>query len=381
MTTERAEFDVVVVGSGAAGMTAALAAAQHGLRGGGAGEDRHFGGSTARSGGGIWAPGNEVLRRAGVADTPEQARAYLAHVAGDEVPAARQQALLAHGPAMLVLRAASTPRSTSPGCRATPTTTPRRRAGWPPGAASSRCRSTARVLGARAGPPQPGLPPGADGRGHHPGRLPVAEPRPPPSRGRCWPARRSEAGWPAAACCGQRTAQHGPGPRRRAAGGPGRPAQVPVWLNTPLTGLDVTGGRVTGVGCIRDGQPAVIAAAAASCWPRAASSATSEMRRRYQRPPIGTEWTTGAAGNTGDAILAGAGRRGRARPDGRRLVGPVHPAARAARTSAWPSAACPAACWSTARASASSTRPPRTSTPCTPCTTATRPAPRTSRPG
>src|SRR5262249_56037946 len=29
------------------------------------------------------------------------------------------------------------------------------------------------------------------------------------------------------------------------------------------------------------------------------------MRRRYQRPPIGTEWTTGAAGNTGDAIAAG----------------------------------------------------------------------------
>src|SRR5262249_38874199 len=31
----------------------------------------------------------------------------------------------------------------------------------------------------------------------------------------------------------------------------------------------------------------------------------AEMRRRYQRAPIGTEWTTGAAGNTGDAIAAG----------------------------------------------------------------------------
>ena len=29
------------------------------------------------------------------------------------------------------------------------------------------------------------------------------------------------------------------------------------------------------------------------------------MRERYQQPPIGTDWTTGAAGNTGDAIVAG----------------------------------------------------------------------------
>ena len=53
-----------------------------------------FGGSTARSGGGIWAPGNTVLRRAGVADTPEQASAYLAHVTDGHVPEERRQALL-----------------------------------------------------------------------------------------------------------------------------------------------------------------------------------------------------------------------------------------------------------------------------------------------
>ena len=30
-----------------------------------------------------------------------------------------------------------------------------------------------------------------------------------------------------------------------------------------------------------------------------------EMRRQHQRAPVGTQWTTGAAGNTGDGILAG----------------------------------------------------------------------------
>ena len=109
MTTDQVEFEVVVVGSGAAGMTAALAAAQHGLSVVVIEKTGRFGGSTARSGGGLWVPGNEVLRRAGVADTPEQARTYLAHVADSCVSAERQQALLAQGPAMLSFVRAHTP--------------------------------------------------------------------------------------------------------------------------------------------------------------------------------------------------------------------------------------------------------------------------------
>src|SRR5258705_12639281 len=106
---DQAEFDVVVVGSDAAGMTAALTAAHHGLRVVVIEKTDRFGGSTARSGGGLWLPGNEVLRKAGVRDTPEQARAYLAFVAGGDVTAERQRALLEHGPAMLALVRASTP--------------------------------------------------------------------------------------------------------------------------------------------------------------------------------------------------------------------------------------------------------------------------------
>ena len=67
------EYDVVVVGSGAAGMTAAMAAAHRGLRTVLIEKAPHFGGSTARSGGGVWIPNNEVLRRDGVPDTEEAA--------------------------------------------------------------------------------------------------------------------------------------------------------------------------------------------------------------------------------------------------------------------------------------------------------------------
>src|ERR1700685_2692956 len=109
MAPEDPEFDVVVAGSGAAGQTAAASAARQGLSVVVIEKTAYFGGSTARSGGGLWVPGNAVLRRAGVRDTPGQASTYLAHVAGDCVSGARRQALLDHGPAMLAFVRAHTP--------------------------------------------------------------------------------------------------------------------------------------------------------------------------------------------------------------------------------------------------------------------------------
>ncbi|HEX9554227.1 MAG TPA: FAD-dependent oxidoreductase, partial [Streptosporangiaceae bacterium] len=109
MASEEPEFDVVVAGSGAAGMTAAITAARQGLRVVVIEKTSNFGGSTARSGGGVWIPGNSVLRRAGVRDTPELASTYLAHVAGDGVSPERQRALLERGPAMLDLITSATP--------------------------------------------------------------------------------------------------------------------------------------------------------------------------------------------------------------------------------------------------------------------------------
>ena len=65
------EYDVVVVGSGAAGMVAALTAAHQGLSTVVVEKAAHYGGSTARSGGGVWIPNNEILKRDGVPDTAE----------------------------------------------------------------------------------------------------------------------------------------------------------------------------------------------------------------------------------------------------------------------------------------------------------------------
>ena len=95
------ELDVVVVGSGAAGMVAALTAAHRGLSTIVIEKAPHFGGSTARSGGGVWIPNNEVLKRDGVRDTPEAARTYLHSIIGDIVEPERIDTYLDHGPEML----------------------------------------------------------------------------------------------------------------------------------------------------------------------------------------------------------------------------------------------------------------------------------------
>ena len=103
------EFDVVVVGSGAAGMTAALAAAHHGLKTVVVEKAVKFGGSTARSGGGVWIPNNEVLEAAGIDDTPERARTYLEAIVGDVVPAELRNAFLDTGPEVVSFVLRNTP--------------------------------------------------------------------------------------------------------------------------------------------------------------------------------------------------------------------------------------------------------------------------------
>ncbi len=82
--------DVLVVGSGAAGLTAACVAAASGLRVLLAEATPFVGGTTAISGGMVWIPNNHHMAEAGRPDSAEAARLYLAH----SVPAGADPALL-----------------------------------------------------------------------------------------------------------------------------------------------------------------------------------------------------------------------------------------------------------------------------------------------
>jgi 3-oxosteroid 1-dehydrogenase len=300
--TTAGEFDVVVVGSGGAGMTAALAAAHNGLTVLVAEKAATFGGSTARSGGGLWVPGNEVLRRAGVTDTGEEARAYLAYVVAGRASQARQEALLQHGPAMLNLVRRHTPLEFA----------------WVPGYADYYPEAPGGRAAGRSIEPVP-----LDGRVLGPDLATLSPPYLPAPPGVIITQR--DYRWlslgpkhPRAVLTGAKVA--GRAVRARllrqrplsmgqalAAGLRSglRASGVPVWLDTPMTGLRVEDGRVTGIEVTRDGEPAVITARRGVVLAAGGFERNAEMREEYQRGPVDVAWTTGAAGNTGDAIRAG----------------------------------------------------------------------------
>lgn len=80
-------IDVIVIGGGAGGLTAAAVAAAEGLKVVLVEKATTLGGTTAISGGMVWAPGNSLSD----GDTIEQARTYLNHtVTGDHNAAARE---------------------------------------------------------------------------------------------------------------------------------------------------------------------------------------------------------------------------------------------------------------------------------------------------
>ena len=98
------ETDVIVVGSGSAAMTAALAAHEAGSSVLVLESTDLFGGSSAMSGGGLWVPNNPVMREAGTPDSHEAARTYMDTVIGDVGPASspeRREAFLTEGPSMV----------------------------------------------------------------------------------------------------------------------------------------------------------------------------------------------------------------------------------------------------------------------------------------
>lgn len=79
------ETDLLVVGSGAAGFSAALTASHAGLDVLMVEKERQFGGTTAYSAGVIWIPANRHGRALGIADSKEDALTYLQHEAGNRL--------------------------------------------------------------------------------------------------------------------------------------------------------------------------------------------------------------------------------------------------------------------------------------------------------
>jgi succinate dehydrogenase/fumarate reductase flavoprotein subunit len=91
-------YDVIVVGAGAGGMTAAAVAAVEGAKVLLIEKTDVVGGTTAWSGGMVWIPASHHMRAAGIADTPANARDYLAQTVPERANADLREIFLARGP-------------------------------------------------------------------------------------------------------------------------------------------------------------------------------------------------------------------------------------------------------------------------------------------
>jgi succinate dehydrogenase/fumarate reductase flavoprotein subunit len=94
-------FDVVVLGAGAGGMTAALVATLEGLRTLLIEKTGRIGGTTARSSGTVWIPDNTHEHRIGIDGDPQAAHAYLDALVDGRADRSLRAAFVADGPRMI----------------------------------------------------------------------------------------------------------------------------------------------------------------------------------------------------------------------------------------------------------------------------------------
>ncbi|MCD4525186.1 3-oxosteroid 1-dehydrogenase [Nocardioides sp. cx-173] len=296
------EVDVVVVGAGGAGMTAALAATKRGLETVLVERSAYFGGSTARSGGGVWMPGNYALRQAGQADPLEESKRYLDWIVGDVVPKVRRDTYVDRGAEVLDFVREHTPL----------------RFTWVPGYSDYHPEAPGGRAEGRSCEPVP-----LDARvlGEELRRLHPQYTKAPANMIVTQADFRKIS-------LGMRTLR---GPmtmvkvllNRILSGLRGRrmyamgnaiaiglrqgliDAGVPLHYETDLTELVLEDGRVVGVRVTQGGRESVVRARRGVILGSGGFERNLEMRERYQPRPTSVEWTTGSEFNTGGGIVAG----------------------------------------------------------------------------
>src|SRR5690606_12186248 len=266
----------------------------------------HYGGSTARSGGGVWIPNNEVLKRDGVTDTPEEARRYLHALVGDVVPAEKIDTYLDRRPGMLSFVPKHTPLKLC----------------WVPGYSDYYPETPGGKPTGRSVEPRPfdakKLGPDMDTLEPPYGKVPMNMVVMQQDYVRLNQLKRHPRGVLRSLKVGIRSMWANATGKNLVGMGRAliaplriglREAGVPLLLNTAMTDLYVEDGAVRGIYVVdaRDpesAEPRLIRARRGVILGSGGFEHNEQMRVKYQRPPITTEWTVGAKANTGDGILA-----------------------------------------------------------------------------
>jgi succinate dehydrogenase/fumarate reductase flavoprotein subunit len=98
MDQETFDCDVLVVGTGASGMSTAVTAASQGLKVLVVEKEARYGGTTARSGGWLWIPGTRLATEQGIHEPAGAALEYMKHETTTHYDAPRVGAFLEYGP-------------------------------------------------------------------------------------------------------------------------------------------------------------------------------------------------------------------------------------------------------------------------------------------
>ncbi|MDE8652980.1 FAD-dependent oxidoreductase [Novosphingobium album (ex Liu et al. 2023)] len=293
------EYDVIIVGSGAGGMAAAITAKLSGLRPLLIEKTAQLGGSSVLSGGVLWMPNNPLLAREGVPDSREAGLRYLANFVEEGDPCsspARREAFVDAVPAVIALLEAQGMRyERCPGYADY-------YSHLPGGHAASRSLQAALFNANRLGSWKarlraPSLPlPIRTSEGAQLMRV-----------GFAWDgkamAARIAARYLAARLTGRTV--HGAGGALQ-----GRMLEialrlgVEIWTDAALVDLDMRGGAVVGAHLRREGEDITVAAGRGVIVTAGGFARNLAMRQAYMRAPASIEWTKANPGDTGDAIQA-----------------------------------------------------------------------------
>ncbi|MGC5255705.1 FAD-dependent oxidoreductase [Gordonia sp. DT218] len=259
-------YDVIVVGSGA-GLVGALAAASRGLKTLVIEKTEFVGGTTAYSGSGLWLPGNAAERRGGVDSGPDKARPYLDEIVGDDAPTALREAFLQTG-APMIDELESFPQvgqffwqGVPDYFEKAPNALPAGRTIFPQPLERAALGDLEPLVRRPQWAERSGADPGDEMTGGQAliGRLLLAF---------------TETG------------------------------NGTVRTNTGLERLVVEEGRVVGVDATSNGEPVTLTARRGVLLAAGGFERNPELRKKYQ-PEARADWSQGAPGNTGDALVAG----------------------------------------------------------------------------
>jgi 3-oxosteroid 1-dehydrogenase len=299
--------DLLIVGSGAGAMTAALAG-----RDGGADvllieKGEQYGGSSAMSGGGLWVPCNHISRAAGVEDSPEEAWKYLKGCVGDGASDERLHAYLDASPEMVKYLCENT-HADFISLDEYSDYYPRVEGSKPGGRCLDPVNINGRVLGdefvkMRESAPQQQI------LGRISMTIPEARISLARTSGWVWTIMRLffkyafDIPWRFKSGRDRNLAMGNAliGMLRRSL----MDRDIPIWLETPARKLILEGDRVVGVEAEQAGQRIRIRARKGVILAAGGFEANQAMREKYLPQPTNAEWTSANPNNTGDIINMG----------------------------------------------------------------------------